>query len=130
MFRESSSRGAGGGALSDGATVRPRIRASRPLPSTLRVSSLLMIEDLLGEFDIALRSLGSGIVAQDGLAKARGLGQPDTAGDDCAEDLVLEELPQVIGDLPGEVGPVVEHREKDAGDLQGMAQPFANAIYG
>src|SRR5439155_13886288 len=74
--------------------------APRPLPSTLRGFSILfMVQDLFCESDITFGALGAGIVADDGLAEAGGLGEPDTAGDYSAEHLIMEELFQVGSDL-------------------------------
>src|ERR1039457_2626509 len=111
--------------------VRVGRSAPIPLPSALRgCSGLLMVEDLFGEFDIAFGPLGSGVIGEDGFAETGRLGQTYAAGDDGAEDLILEEFPEVGGHLTGEVGPVVVHGEEDAFDGQGVLEGFANAVDG
>src|ERR1700690_2370645 len=101
--------------------VRVGRSAPLPLPSALRgCSDLLMVENLFGEFDVAFRPLGSGVVGEDGFAETGRFGQADAAGDDGAENFVLEELPEVGGHLPGEVGSVVIHGEEDSFDGEGV----------
>src|ERR1022692_2287948 len=110
--------------------VRVGSSAPIPLPSALRGGSvLLMVEDLFGEFDIAFRPLGSGVIGQDGLAETGRFGQAYAARDDGPEDLVLEELAQVGGHLAGEGGPVVGP-EEDAFDGEGVLEAFANPVDG
>ena len=89
-----------------------------------------MVENLFGEFDIAFGAVGAGVVGEDRLAETGGFGQADAAGNDGFEDLVFEELPQVGGDLAGEVGPVVEHREQNAFDFERMVEGLADAVDG
>src|ERR1035441_9458573 len=109
--------------------VRVGRSAPIPLPSALRgCSDLLMVEDLFGEFDVAFRPLGSGVVGQDGFAETGRFGQAYAARDDGPEDFVLEELTQVGGHLAREVGPVVIHGEEDALDGEGVLEPFANPV--
>src|ERR1039457_1692203 len=123
-----SGDGTGGGS---GMCVRVGSSAPIPLPSALRgCSDLLMVEDLFGEFDIAFRPLGSGVIGQDGFAETGRFGQAYAARDDGPEDLVLEELAQVGGHLAGEVGPVVIHGEEDPFDGEGVLETFANPVDG
>src|ERR1035438_6215553 len=111
--------------------VRVGRSAPIPLPSALRgCSDLLMVEDLFGEFDVAFRPLGSGVVGQDGFAETGRFGQAYAARDDGPEDFVLEELAQVGGHLAGQVGPVVVHGEEDAFDGEGVLEAFANPVDG
>src|ERR1035437_3045711 len=118
--------GAGGGGW-----VRVGRSAPIPLPSALRgFSDLLMVEDLFGEFDIAFRPLGSGVIGQDGFAETGRFGQTYAAGDDGPEYLILEEFAEVGGHLTGEVGAVVVHGEQDAFDGEGVLEGFANAVDG
>src|ERR1019366_7215409 len=98
MVREDSrgSAGVGGTGASGGGGGRGGKSAPIPLPRARRgCSGLCMVEDLFGELDIAFRPLGSGVIGEDGLAETGGFGQPDASGDDGAEDLILEELPEV-----------------------------------
>src|ERR1039457_2361622 len=111
--------------------VRVGSNAPIPLPSARRGwSDLLMVENLFGEFDIAFRPLGSGVVGQDGFSETGCFGQAYAARDDGPEGLVLEELAQVGGYLAGEVGPVVIHGEEDAFDGEGVLEAFANPVDG
>ena len=89
-----------------------------------------MVEDLFGEFDVAFRPFGAGVIGQDGFAETGRFGQADAAGDDGPEDLVLEEFPQVGGHLAGEVGPVIVHGEENAFDGEGVLEGLANAVDG
>jgi hypothetical protein len=52
-----------------------------------------MVEDLFGEFNVAFRPLGSGVIRQDRFAETGGFGQPHASGNDSPEDLVFEEFP-------------------------------------
>src|ERR1017187_192309 len=126
------SHGSGGG-MGAGCWMWVRVGNSAPipLPSARRgCSDLLMVEDLFGEFDIAFRPLGSGVIGQDGFAEAGRFGQTDAARDDGPEHLILKEVAKVGGHLTGEVGPVVVHREENAFDTQGMLEGVANPIDG
>src|ERR1019366_7256637 len=106
-----------------GMWVRVGRSAPIPLPSARRgCSDLLMVEDLFGESDIAFRPFGSGVIGQDGFAETGRFGQAYAARDDGPEDLVPEELAEVGGHLPGEVGPVVIHGEEDAFDGEGVLE--------
>src|SRR5260370_40501017 len=114
--------GAGGGVW-----VRVGRSAPIPLPSALRGCSVLfMVEDLFGEFNIAFGPLGSGVIGQDGFAKAGRFGQADAAGDDGAEDFILEEFTEIGGHLTGEVRSVIEHREQNAFGRQWLLEGFPN----
>src|SRR5260370_26210878 len=118
--------GAGGGVW-----VRVGRSAPIPLPSALRgCSGLFMVEDLFGEFDIAFGPFGSRVIGQDSFAETGRFGQAYAAGDDGAEDLVLEEVAEVGGHLTGEVRPVVVHGEEDTFDGEGVLKGFPNAVDG
>src|ERR1035441_3805258 len=111
--------------------VRVGRSAPIPLPSALRgCSDLLMVEDLFGEFDVAFRPLGPGVVGQDGFAETGRFGQAYAARDDGPEDLVFEELAQVGGHLARKVGPVVVHGQEDAFDGERMLEAFADPVDG
>src|ERR1035437_10220986 len=133
MVREDSRGSAGAGSTGAGNWVGFRVGRSAPipLPSALRgCSDLLMVEDLFGEFDIAFRPLGSGVIGQDGFAEAGCFGQTNAAGDDGPEDFILKEVAEVGGHLTGEVGPVVVHGEEDTFDGELVLEGFANAVDG
>src|SRR5271169_3915069 len=67
-----SSRAGAGGATGG----RVGSRAPRPFPRALRVVSVLfMVEDLFGEFDVALCAPGAGVIRKDRLSEARRLSQ-------------------------------------------------------
>src|SRR6185369_15112947 len=66
----STATGAGGGAC-----VRLPSSVFMPLPSALRgFSVLFMVEDLFGESNVAFGAAGTGVIAQDRLTEAGGLG--------------------------------------------------------
>src|ERR1035438_1439131 len=116
----------GGGAM---AVVRAGMRALMPLPSALRVASgLLMVQNLFGEFDVTFGAAGTRIVSQNRFAEARCFRQAHAARNDRLENLILEELSQIVGDLPRQVGAVVEHGQQDSSDLQRMLERFADAV--
>jgi len=73
-----------------------------------------MIDDLLGEFQIALSPAAVGVIEEHRLSVARGLGQTNVTWDESLEDLIAEEVPQVVPDLVREVGALVEHGQQDA----------------
>src|ERR1035437_134650 len=131
--REDSRGSAGAGSTGAGNWVGFRVGRSAPipLPSALRgCSDLLMVEDLFGEFDIAFRPLGSGVISKDGFTEAGRFGQTYAAGDDGPEDFIFEEVAEVGGHLTGKVGPVVVHGEEDTFDGQGVLEGFANPVDG
>src|SRR4051812_1707886 len=77
-----------------GVWMRVGRRAPIPLPSALRgCSGLFMVEDLFGEFDVAFRPLGSGVISQNRFAETRRLGQPHASRNDSAKDFIFEEVP-------------------------------------
>src|SRR6266849_4739694 len=87
-----------------------------------------MVENLLGELDVAFRALGPRIVGQDGLSKAGRFGQPGASRNDRLEHLFLEKLPQIARDLASQVGAIVEHREQDPAYVQRMAEGVPNPV--
>src|ERR1019366_5157108 len=100
MVREDSRGSAGAGSTGAGNWVGFRVGRSAPipLPSALRgCSDLLMVEDLFGEFDIAFRPLGSGVICQDGFAETGRFGQTYAAGDDGPEYFIFEEIAEIGG---------------------------------
>jgi len=54
-----------------------------------------MVQNLFGELDIALSAPGTGIVAENGLAEAWRLREPDASWNDSTENLVAEKLTQI-----------------------------------
>src|ERR1035437_4467459 len=133
MVREDSRGSAGAGRTGAGNWVGVRVGRSAPipLPSARRgCSDLLMVEDLFGEFDIAFRPLGSGVICQDGFAETGRFGQTYAAGDVGPEYFIFEEVAEVGRHLTGEVGPVVVHGEEDTFDGQGVLEGFANPVDG
>ena len=46
------------------------------------------------------------------------------------KDLIAEELFEIVGDLTREVGAVVKHRQKDAGDFERVFEGLPNAADG
>jgi hypothetical protein len=91
---------------------------------------LVIGQDLLREFDIAFRALGADVVEQDGFAMAGRLGEFNVAGDNGLEHFVLEEVLQILGYLPGEIGPVIVHGEEDSFGTEVVGERFLNALYG
>jgi hypothetical protein len=89
-----------------------------------------MIEDFLGELNVAFGPFGARVVGENGLPEAGGLGKSYAAGDECFENLVSEEFPEVGGDLAGEVGPVIEHGEEYAFDAEVVLEGIADAVDG
>src|SRR5438552_13904308 len=85
-------------------------RAVSPFPKALRGAScgLFIGEYLLGQLDIAFRSPGADVVAQDWLTVAGGLGKADISRDDGAKDLIFEEGAQILGYLASKCRPVIE----------------------
>src|ERR1700723_3042684 len=93
--------GAGGTGVTGGRVGRS---ALRPLPSTLRaLSGLVTVQNLLCQLNVTFRTLGTGVIGQNRLAKARGLSQANAPRNDGLEDLVFEEIAQVGGNLPGQI---------------------------
>ncbi len=74
--------------------------------------------ELLGEGQIALRSVGQNVVPEDRLSERRGLGQPDISRNGCFVDAVAEILPRLGGHLSRQVEAPVEHREQHTLDLE------------
>src|ERR1700722_9834056 len=85
--------------------------ALRPLPSTLRaLSGLLTVQKLLCQLYVAFSALGAGVISQNRLAETWRLGEANTTWNDGLEDLIFKKVAQVRGNLPGQIGAVVEHR--------------------
>ena len=61
---------------------------------------------------------------------ARRLREADAARNYGFEDLVMKELLQILGNLPREVRPVVEHGQQDSLNLQFMLEGVFNPING
>src|SRR5580692_8983929 len=105
--------------------------ALRPLPSTLRaLSGLFTVQNLLCQLNVTFRTRGAGVVGQNRLAKARRLSQAYAPRNDGVEYLLFEKIAQVGGNLPGQIGAVVEHRQKNALDSQRVLKGFADPFNG
>ena len=61
---------------------------------------------------------------------AGGLRQTDTAWNDGPKNLVLEEFPQIVRNLSGQIGPIVVHGEENSLDLQRMMESVADSVKG
>ena len=57
------------------------------------------------------------------------LSQPDAARNNRAKDFILEELLQIGGHLPRQVGAVVEHREQDALDAEIVTEGLPDTVH-
>src|ERR1700722_1484110 len=82
-----------------GAAVLGGRRAARPLPSGLCVLSLpvLILKYLSCQFKVTLCAPGAGVVHQNWLSVTRSLRQTDTPRDDRGQNVVLKEVPQIVG---------------------------------
>ena len=58
----------------------------------------------------------------------RSFSQSDTPGYHSLEDFVAEELPQIGGNLAGQIRPIVKHREQYPLDFQRVVEGLADAI--
>src|SRR5579885_1419938 len=120
------------GFASGTATFPARVgsRADSPLPRALRCLSVpvFMFQDLLGELDIAFRTSGTRIVNQNWLAVTRRLSELYAPRDDRCEDITRKELLEIVGDLPGQVGPIIVHGQENSLDLKRMRKGILDAI--
>src|SRR5690242_1732485 len=121
---------AGAGAAADGSRVGRR--APSPLPKALRgfCCGVVTLENLLRQLNVALRPAGPDVVCQNRFTMARRLDQPNTPGDHCLKYVCPEEFSQVRRDLARKIGPVIEHRDEDALNSDGMLHRFANSVDG
>src|SRR5258706_3097298 len=85
------------------AAGRPPRSALMPCPSAFRLAGVLacsvLIQNLLGQLDIALRSAGTHVIQQDGLAETGRFRQADITRNHGLECLVAKVLAKVGGDL-------------------------------
>ena len=88
------------------------------------------LEELGGKVAVGFGTARLGVVDGDGLAVTRGFCQADVAGDSGGEELVLEELAEVGGDLLGEVGTVIDHGEDDAFKAERRVEGLGDAVEG
>src|SRR4030043_494289 len=86
-------------------------RAPNPLPKAARLAiiPLSILEDLLGQFNVALRPPGLGIVEDARFPKAGRLAQLDISRDDGRKDPPLEVGSHLIGHLLGEIVSQIVH---------------------
>src|SRR5674476_1642599 len=124
-----------GGCNSAGATgsaegVLGPSRADSPLPSALRGFSdtLLIREYLLRQFDIRLCASRAHVIAQNRFSETGRLRKPDATRNDGPKDLAPKKLAQIGGNLPRQDRTVVEHREQDAFNAQGVAERITNTF--
>ena len=110
--------------------VRAGIRALMPLPSALRVSGLLMVEDLFCELDVALRAFRAWIIGENRLTETGRFGQANTAGDYGFEDLLSEKLFKVGCNLPRQVCSVVEHGQDNSLNFEGVPETVPDPVDG
>src|SRR5215472_14059563 len=86
------------------------------------------LHQLLGQADVAFGAAGADIIQQYGLSITGRLRQPDVAGNDGGQQLLLEELLQFLADLLGQVGSLVVHGHDHAFNFQawveGLPQPL------
>src|SRR5450755_1187751 len=87
-----------------------------------------MVQNFLGESDIAFRSPGAHIVSENCLAMARRLSQAYASGNHRFENLLPKEVPEVRGNLTSQVGPIVEHCEEDPFYLEHVAKRLADPL--
>src|SRR5437867_143206 len=90
--------------------VTSGMRLLRPLPRACR---FMTIDHLACQAHVCLGALRFDVVKEDRATEARRLPQPDVAWDDAGEHPILEEFANVVDDLAGEIGSVIEHRQKD-----------------
>ncbi len=86
------------------------------------------LHEFEGEGAVGLCAAGAGVVECDGFAVAGGFGEADVAGDGGFEELFAEEAGEVVADLLGEVGAVVEHGEEDAFEGEGGVEAGGDAV--
>src|SRR5688572_9407892 len=80
-------------------------RAESPLPSAFR----FMAHHFLGQVQVRLGALRPYVIENNRLTKTGGRPQAHAAGNGGGEDLVLEVVADLAGDLLGQVGPLVHH---------------------
>jgi hypothetical protein len=96
----------------------------------LRALDAVAIHEFEGQVAVGFGAAGAGVVECDGFAVAGGFGEAHVAGDGGLEELVVEEVLEVVADLLGEVGAVVEHGEEDAFDGELGVEAGGDAVEG
>ena len=96
--------------------------------------------ELAAGIQVAHRAARAGVVVEDRHAVARRLGHLHAARDDGPQHLVAEVRADIVGDLIGQLGAPVVHRQDDGGDVQlrvqvrldhlDVAQQLAHALEG
>src|ERR1041385_1893878 len=116
------------GASAGGAAAgRVGSSAVRPFPKT---PLGFILQSLLSELDVPLRPARPYVVGQNRLAMTRCLSQPHAPRDHRVENLIPEKSFQIRCHLPGQVGPIVKHRQQNPFDLERMRKRFANPLDG
>lgn len=80
--------------------------------------------------DIGFGAARAGVVGQDGFPEAGGFGEPDTTRHDGTEYFVFEEFTEVGLDLPGQVGSIVVHGQKNTFDAEAGIEGLFDAVDG
>ena len=91
---------------------------------------LVLLQKLVGEVAVRFRAAGGAVVVVDGLAVARRFGKTHVARDDGRIHLAGEVALDLLGDLHGEVGAPVEHRQQHALQLQPRIHAAAHDAHG
>jgi hypothetical protein len=69
-----------------------------------------MVDDLLGELEIAFRTTTGGVIDKNGLPVTGSLRESDVPGDERVKNLIAKEIFQIVPHLVRKVRPLVKHR--------------------
>src|SRR5215469_7392912 len=107
-------------------------RAESPLPSGLRnlSAAVFILDDFLGQLDIALRSARARIIHQNRLSVTRSFREPDAPWYDRRKYFLLKEIPQVLRYGPRQVGAVIVHCQQNAFDGKRMRKALPHLVDG
>src|ERR1700722_12118183 len=108
----------------------PGRRAERPLPSTLRCLSLLILHNLLCKLDIAFCASRARVVHEYRLAVAGCLRQANAPRNYGGQDLVVKEIPEVVRNLSRQIRSLIVHCEQNSLYFEGMRECFADLVDG
>src|SRR5688500_17846846 len=87
----------------------PQVRARGLSSGHSWKNGLRSLNELLGQVDVRLAAARANVVENNRFAERRGFTEPDVSRNHGAVDLVAEVLPNLLGDLAGEVHPLVVH---------------------